>query len=128
MAIACERDSGQIGRGSATVPMSLNSGKEIQQISVFFSGTSKDVRDSYLKLSYADGTRCEFPTPRQVRRIHGGTTESSEVNLTKYSVTSNAFGYYVKIGFELEGDVDIVLENGDSHSPTSYECVALYYS
>ena len=128
MSLECESKTGQMNRGSTAAPISLNSGDEVQQVSILFSGSTTDVRDSYFQLDFASGGTCDFPTPRQLKRLHGGTTESSQMNLAYYSKTSNMYGYYVEILSELSDDADVRLRNGDAHNPTKYECVALYHS
>jgi hypothetical protein len=128
MPLECERHTGQLSRNSSASAANLTSGNDIKQISALFSGSTKDVRDSNVILDYGGGNQSVFPTPRQLRRVHGGTTESSQINLSTYNDVSYLYGYYIDCSFELNNNVDIIMDNGDPHNSTKYECVALIQS
>lgn len=128
MTIECDMTTGRLSPGGAQNVIGLNVGAEICQVSVLFSGSSQDVRESYIILDYSGGGNTEFPTPHQLKRIHGGTSDGSKINLSIYNSASDVYGYYANTGEEINNQVDILLENGDSRNYTNYECVALYHS
>lgn len=128
MPVECETDSGWLNPNSSNSTINLNQGNELNQVSVAFSGNSKSVRDSYMILDYGGGDTYGYPTPWELQRIHGGTGDGSQMNIASYNKTSNFYSYFIDFSFELNNSADIVLQNGDSHDYTRYECVALYHS